>query len=344
MIKPGKLKKGDKVAIVSLSSGMLGERQFIHKYYLGKKRLEEEFGLEVVAMPNALKGSKFLYENPQARADDLMQAFKDKSIKAIITAIGGDDTIRLLPYIDYDVIKNNPKIFMGFSDTTINHLMCYKAGLVSFYGPSLMANISEYGQMYDYEKQAIEQVLFNNNSTYEIKSSPMWTDDFVFWDEKNINVTKKMKPELIGYEVLQGSGKARGKLLGGCLELAPMLFGSEIWPSKEEWKDKILFIDTSEEEPSCEQLTWILRGLVAQGIVDVINGIIVGKPHGGKFYQEYKEVYKKVIAGEAKRPDLPIIYNVNFGHSIPINIIPYGIECELDCDKKTITIIENMTI
>ena len=117
MIKPERLRKGDKVAIVSLSSGMLGEKEFIHKYYLGKQRLEEKFGLEVVTMPNTLKGIEYLREHPEKRAEDLMAAFKDKSIKAIICAIGGEETIRILPYIDYDVIKNNPKIFSGFSDT-----------------------------------------------------------------------------------------------------------------------------------------------------------------------------------------------------------------------------------
>lgn len=99
MIKPQRLKKGDKVAIVSLSKGMLGDEKFIHKYELGKKRLEEKFGLEVVAMPNALKGSEYIYSHPEKRAEDLMQAFEDENIKAIICAIGGDDTIRLLPYV-----------------------------------------------------------------------------------------------------------------------------------------------------------------------------------------------------------------------------------------------------
>ena len=115
MIKPQRLKKGDKVAIVSLSRGMLGEKEFLHKYEIGRKRLEENFGLKVVTMENTLKGIEYLYEHPEKRAEDLMNAFKDKSIKAIICAIGGDDTIRLLPYIDYKVIKENPKIFMGFS-------------------------------------------------------------------------------------------------------------------------------------------------------------------------------------------------------------------------------------
>ena len=102
MIKPNKLNKGDKVAVVSLSWGGLGDDNFIHKYDIAKERLEKEFGLELIAMPNALKGTKYVYEHPEARAKDLMDAFQDKSIKGIFCAIGGDDTIRLLPYINYD--------------------------------------------------------------------------------------------------------------------------------------------------------------------------------------------------------------------------------------------------
>ena len=112
MIKPKKLKKGDKIAIVSLSWGGLGDDALIHKYYIAKERLENDFGLEVMCMPHALKGSEFIAQNPQLRAQDLMDAFKDSSVSAIFCAIGGDDTIRTLPYINLDIIRNNPKIFM----------------------------------------------------------------------------------------------------------------------------------------------------------------------------------------------------------------------------------------
>ena len=86
----------------------------------------------------------------------------------IVDDCSNDDTIRLLPYIDYDVIKNNPKVFMGYSDATVNHLMMNKAGLVSFYGPTIMCEFGEYVKMFDYTKQAIENVLFNDCENYEI--------------------------------------------------------------------------------------------------------------------------------------------------------------------------------
>ena len=341
MIKPERLRKRDKVAIVSLSSGMLGEKEFIHKYYLGKQRLEEKFGLEVVTMPNTLKGIKYLYEHPEKRAEDLMTAFKDKTIKAIICAIGGDDTIRLLPYIDYNIIKENPKIFMGFSDTTANHLMMYKAGLVSFYGPALMPDFAEYVDMYDYTENAVRKLLFELQENYEIKKCDYWTNEHISWCEENMNKAKTRIKDEKGYEVIQGTGKVTGKLLGGCLDGFPIYNATEIWPSLSEWKDKILFLETSEEKPNPDLITYYLRNLGAQGIFNVAKGIIVGKPQNERYYEEYKDVYRKVLK-EFNRTDMPVLYNVNFGHSSPIGIIPYGINCELDIDNKKITLLESI--
>ena len=342
MIKPNKLNKGDKIAVVSLSSGILGEDVFIHKYYIAKERLENDFGLEVVAMPNALKGSKFVYEHPEARAQDLMDAFKDESIKGIFCAIGGDDTIRLLPYIDYDVIRNNPKIFMGYSDTTVNHFMMNKAGIVSYYGPSIMCEFGEYVKMFDYTKEAVENILFKDSENYEIKSSDIWSNDFVSWGEENINVAKKTIPEEHGYELLQGSGVVNGKILGGCIDVFPMMVGTEVWPSIQEWKDKILLLETSEEKPSPDIVTYYLRNLGAQGIFNVIKGIIVGKPQDEKYYEEYKDVYRKVMK-EFNCEKLPILYNINIGHAYPTGIIPLGVEVQIDFNNKKITLVESAT-
>ncbi len=342
MNKPEKLNKGDKVAVVSLSWGGLGDKDLIHKYYIAKERLEKEFGLEVVAMPNALKGSKFIYEHPEARADDLMNAFKDKSIKAIFTAIGGDDTIRLLPYIDYDIIKNNPKIFMGYSDTTVNHFMMNKAGLVSYYGPTIMCEFGEYVKMFDYTKEAVENILFNDSKNYEIKPSEIWSNDFVLWKEENMHIAKKTIREEHGYELLQGNGVVIGKVLGGCIDVFPMMIGTEIWPTLEEWRDKILLLETSEEQIGLDLVKYYLRNLGVQGIFDVIKGIIVGKPKNESNYEEYKDVYRKVMK-EFNHEDLPILYNINIGHAYPIGIMPLGIDIKVDFDNKKIVINESAT-
>lgn len=344
MIKPNRLKHGDKVAIVSLSRGMLGEEMFIHKYYLAKERLENDYGLEVVAMPNALKGIDYLYRHPEARAQDLMDAFCDPDIKAVFNAIGGDDTIRLLPYIDFGILHNNPKIFTGFSDSTTNHFMMYKAGLVSYYGLSVMNNLGEYVSINEYTRSAMENTLFYPQPVTDIPCSQFcsYESDKIWWGIDHINDATPRFPNT-GYEVIQGKGIATGQLLGGCVDVFPELLGTALWPSLEDWKGKILLLETSECDMDEMVLTWFLRNLDAQGILNVINGIIVGKPAFRSKIESYKEVYRQVVGFEAGRPDLPILYNVNVGHAYPTGVFPLGLSYEIDCDNKTLRLMEPAT-
>ena len=341
MIKPKKLSKGDTIAIVSLSSGMAGDKLYKHRYKLGKKRLEQEFGLKILAMPNALKGSKYLSEHPEARAKDLMDAFKDKSVSGIICNIGGSDTIRLLPYIDFEIIKNNPKVFMGYSDTTVNHFMMYKSGVTSYYGPSVMCEFAENFKMHEYTKKYINEVLFDNKDNIKIESSSEWTSEFLDWSNSEFdNKKRKMIKESHGYEILQGKGSFEGELLGGCFDVFPMINGTEIWPGKEEWKNKVLFLETSEDEVAPEYIEYYLRNLIAQGVINQISGIIIGKPANETYYEEYKEIYKRLISKEANRPNLPILYNFNIGHTAPMCILPIGQKIRVDLDKKIVEFLE----
>jgi len=346
MKKPAHLQPGDKVAIVSLSRGMLGEPQFLHKYKIAGERLERDFGLKVAAMPNALRGIDYLDRHPEARAADLMDAFRDSEVKGVFNAIGGDDTIRLLPYVDFDVLRNNPKIFTGFSDTTTNHFMLYKAGVVSYYGASVMGQFSEYVRINPYSLEMIRKTLFDPQPTLEIPSAPYWYDDEdekIWWDEKNMHRYKPYHPEEIGYESILGGGVAEGPLLGGCIDVFPEIVGTAVWPGPDEWRGKLLFLETSEEDVSCEYLTWYLRNLAAQGIFDAVCGILVGKPARRSKYEPYKEVFRRVVGFEAGRPDLPVLYNVNFGHADPICVLPIGVRARLDADAKTLTLLEPAT-
>lgn len=343
MKKPKRLRPGDKVGIVSLSWGGLGDPELVHKYHIAEKRLREDFGLTAVPMPHALKGSKFAAEHPELRASDLMAAFADPDLAGVFCAIGGDDGIRTLPYVDLAVLRANPKVFMGYSDSTVHHFMMYKAGLVSFYGPSVMAEFGEYTAMFDYTQKAVQDILFTDTAGYVIPSSPEWSPDYVPWCEANRNTVKVLQPERRGHEVLQGSGVCRGRLLGGCIDVFPMCVGTAIWPSLEQWQGTVLFLETSEEKPSPDFVIRILRNLAAQGILKVIRGILVGKPQGEVYYEEYKRALVQVTASEEGLTGLPLIYNVNFGHAAPGGILPYGIEVELNCSAKTITLLESAT-
>ena len=353
MLKPKKLNKGDKIAVVSLSRGLLGMPFCKHELDIAVKRIKN-FGLIPVIMPNALKDIKYLEDHPEARASDLKQAFMDKEIKAIICAIGGDDTYKTIPYLMEDeefikAVKNNPKIFVGFSDTTNNHLMLSKLGLVTFYGPCVLCDFAELdNDMLPYTKEYFNK-FFLNESSYEIKSSPVWYYDRKSYGEEEIGKPRRSQKETHGFETLNGSGKVIGKLYGGCLESLYDAYTSErhgddnemydkysILPTIGEWEEKILFVETSQELMSPDKLEEILKYFKGKGILGSVRGIVVGKPMDERYYEEYKEVYIKVF----KDMDTPILYNVNFGHSVPRCILPYGIKATVDYDYKRITIDE----
>lgn len=348
---PRKLNKGDKVAIVSLSSGILGMEYCEHELKIGLERLKE-MGLVPVIMPNALKGVDYIEKHPEARAADLKQAFMDNSIKGIICAIGGDDTYKTIPYLMEDeefieAVKNNPKIFTGFSDTTNNHLMLNKLGLSTFYGPCLIADLAELeNEMLPYTKEDFCK-FFSNKRGYEIISSPIWYKERECFDVSQIGVPRISQKEEHGFEVINGSGIVTGRLYGGCIESIysdftcyrydgqPQIFEKyKIFPTDEEWKEKILFLETSEEKPTPEKLTEMLLEFKKRKILSLVKGIIVGKPQDEKYYEEYKKVYRNIFSDL----NTPVLFNVNFGHALPRCIIPYDAEATIDYDNARIFI------
>ena len=353
MIKPQKLNIGDKVAIVSLSRGILGMPFAKHELDLGIKRLKD-MGLEPVIMPNALKDMDYLADHPEDRASDLKMAFMDDSIKGIICAIGGDDTYKTIPYLMEDeefieAVKNHPKIFIGYSDTTNNHLMFQKIGLETFYGPCFLSDIAELDkEMLPYTKEAFDK-LFKDTDGYEIISSPIWYYERESYGEDQLGIPRKTHEETHGYEVLNGSGSVSGNLYGGCIESLYDAYVSErhgnerevydkynILLSLDEWKEKILFIETSEEKMSPQKLEEILNYFKEQKILETVKGIIVGKPIDEVNYDEYKEIYKRVF----NNLNTPVLYNVNFGHAVPRTLIPYGAMATVDLDNKKIFVKE----
>ncbi|MDR1687985.1 MAG: LD-carboxypeptidase [Clostridiales bacterium] len=153
LIKPRRLTAGDTIATVSVSHGWAGEPNTVWKYNLGKKRLEEMFNLRVIAAPNSMKGFEYLRDNPKTRAEDIMWAFENKNVSAIIANVGGNDSIKLIPFINDEIIKRNPKIFIGYSDVMNIHLLCYKSGLSSFYGHNFLTTISEAQAFHKYSEK-----------------------------------------------------------------------------------------------------------------------------------------------------------------------------------------------
>jgi muramoyltetrapeptide carboxypeptidase LdcA involved in peptidoglycan recycling len=354
MKKPKGLQMGDKVAVVSLSSGILGESFAEHQLKLGSERLTE-LGLVPVFMPHALKGMDALDKYPEWRAEDLKEAFRDPSVKGIICAIGGDDTYRLLPYLmeDDEFIENvqsSPKLFTGFSDTTVNHLLFHRLGMTSFYGPNFLNDFAELGsELLPYTKTILKG-LFAGHELDGVPVSDTWYVERTDFSEGALGKDRKSHTEENGIEVLQGEGHVTGKLLGGCLEsLVECLTGERykeqadviktfnVFPSLDEWKNALLFIETSEERPTPDKFREMLNVLKKYGLFEVINGILVGKPQNEVHYEEYKSVLVEILQDKT----IPILYNLPFGHAYPRCLLPYGIETTLDTEDKSVNFDES---
>lgn len=334
VMKPRHLEKGDTVATVSLSWGGAGDSDLLWRYETGKERLQTVFGLKVVEMEHTLKGSALIKQHPELRARDLHQAFGNPEIKAVFSCIGGDDSIRMLPYIDYELLSRNPKIFLGYSDSTVTHLILYKAGISSYYGPSVLAEFAENLAIYPYTEQWVLKTLFSNKEVGLVPMPSHWTGERMPWTEANRNKAKAMSLHE-GTQVLQGEGIMEGSLLGGCLEVLDMCIGTEIWP---DFADCLLFLETSEETVSPQRFQYLLNRLMGAGFFDDSRGLLFAKPYQGIYQQEYHDILKKTLA-EHGLENLPVAANLPFGHNEPMCILPYGATGHFDCSTKQFTLL-----
>ena len=333
--KPRHLERGDTVATVSLSWGGAGDAELLWRYEVGKERLEDVFGLKVVEMEHTLSGSAFLAEHPLLRAQDLHQAFADSEIKAVFSCIGGDDSIRMLPYIDYELLSRDPKIFLGYSDSTVTHLILYKAGISSYYGPSVLAEFAENLAVYPYTESWVHKLLFSTDPVGLVPMPSHWTGEYLPWTQGNRCIAKTLNVHE-GAQVLQGEGVMEGPLLGGCLETLDMCIGTEIWP---DFTDCLLFLETSELAVSPERFQQLLNRLMGAGFFDESRGLLFAKPYQGIHQQEYHTILKKTLA-EHGLADMPVAVNLAFGHNEPMCILPYGSIGRFDCCSRQFSLLE----
>lgn len=340
MIKPERLSVGDTIAAISLSSGMAGDKDILWRYEQGKKQLES-LGFNVIEMSLTLAGSGVVYHNPEKRADDFHQALLNPEIKGIIATIGGIESYRIFEFVDLDIIRNNPKVFIGYSDATSIHQMFQKAGVVSFYGPSILVDFAENGGVHEFTRTVFEEVLMNPTENYDLPHREEWTSEFLPWDVSNKDIKRKMKVDenLI---VLQGKGTTEGRLVGGCLDVLSMLRGTELYPSKEQFQNGVLLLETSELTPSPDFVEMELRTMGIMGNLQKLKGIIFGKPLDNHYFKEYQEVILKVLK-EFELVELPVLYNGSFGHTEPKWTLPLGTLARIDTEKKVITLLESGT-
>lgn len=335
------------VGVVSLSAGTLGEDFVRHELELGVRRLEH-YGLKVRFLPHALKGIHYVKAHPEARAADLLEAFRDPEIDLILCAIGGDDTYRLLPYLfDEGQLEKAAcrKPFLGFSDSTVNHFMLHKVGLPTFYGQSFLSDVCEMDtEMLPYTRRYFEELL-RTGTIRRVKPSEVWYEGRTDYSPACLGTPLSAHPAE-GWKLLQGPPVFSGKILGGCLDTIHDFFDGEryadmpalcqkygLFPGAADWQGRILLLETSEEQMSPEKFSRALGFLKQAGVFKAVSGILFGRPMDNV----HREEYHRRLAAAVDDPSLPILADVSVGHALPRCILPFGVNARVDAQAQTIT-------
>lgn len=341
LIKLPKLQKGDKVAVISPSFAAPG--RFPHVFELGLDRIRSVFKLDPVEYPT----TRELGASADDRVHDIITAFKDPAIKAVIASIGGDDQVTYIYKMLSDVFVNNPKPFFGYSDNSHFCNFLFQHGIPSYYGSCVMTQFAMQKEMDTYTEEYIRHALFDVGE-YEISPSPEYNEMGLDWSDQSLLATRRV------YEVNTGWNwdapiSGEGVLWGGCLEsIDDMLRNNVPIPSLEDFENIVLFLETSEEIPSHEYVRRVIRAFGERGMLQKIKGILVGRPKAWEFGKSYtkedRTIYAKgqqeVIIETVRlyNKNIPIVQNMNFGHTDPQIPMPYGGRVRIESDKRKIFI------
>lgn len=339
MKKLNKLKRGDKVAILSPSFAAPGKWPDV--YELGLKRLREIFELEPVEFPTTKK----IGASGEERSADLIDAFSDPEIKAVISTLGGDDQITYIKNLPLKPFADNPKPFFGYSDNTHFENFLWLNCIPSYYGGSLFVQFAEQGKMNDFTIKYLKLALFEEGE-FEIEASELFNEIGLDWNQKD-NLTKsRVYEKNPGWKWEKGKS-AEGITWGGCLEsIDEMLRHSIKIPSLEEFENIILMTETSEEIPTSDYVFRVYRALGERGILEKVKGLIVGRPKSWEFNKQYDVDQREKYRNEQYETinnifrkynnDSPVVQNLNFGHTDPQIAMPYGGKIKIDVDAEKI--------
>lgn len=339
---PAKPRPGDRVAV--LSPGTALPAALPHPYELGLRRLREEFGLEPVEYPTTRR----LGSSPADRAADVNAAFADPGIAAVLTSIGGDDQIKILRYLDPDVLRANPKPFFGESDNTNLCNYLWNLGIVSYYGGTVMTSLGRGGAMAPLTADALRAALFTHDD-HELRPADGYTDVDRDWRCSELLETE---PELEpggGWHWHGPRHAVTGPSWGGCLEIVDWNLRAGIHiAERAAYEGCVLFLETSEEMPDDTYVYRVLMAMGERGMLGRFAAAVIGRPKAWSLDHhrtpdekaEYTGAQREAVirAFTEYNPDVPVVFNVDIGHTDPHLVMPYGGTVTVDPAASRLTV------
>lgn len=346
-LTPPPVEPGDQVAVVAPASNAPESARFV--YELGLERMREVFDLEPVVYPTATADSEWLANNPEARAEDVMNAFHNPDISAVIANTGGHDQITILPYLDGDVLREHPTRFYGWSDNTNLALYLWNLGIISYYGGSTLLEYAMDGEMFDYTKEYLGRALFDE-SIGEWHEAELFTDETGDWENpESVEITREIE-DYDGRIWHGGEKTVSGRIWGGNHHVLVEQFLTDRYlPDAETLNGAILALETSEHSPNPDVVGANLRALGERGLLERFDGALIGRAAARSYIEEnppgwredYRERQRKTIASVFERynPDVPIVFECEFGHTYPTCPIPIGGESEIAPPTRSIRLL-----
>jgi muramoyltetrapeptide carboxypeptidase len=328
-MKAPALREGDVIGLASPSAPHAS--LLPHRVAKAREALAA-LGLGTRIAPNALRSTGYTAGTPRERAEDLHELFRDDQIRGIMGFIGGNHSNQLLGRLDFDLIREHPKVFVGYSDMTVLHLAIRaRTKLVTFYGPTALTQFGEHPAVLDYTKRSLWKAASQPGMPIgPVHPSDAWTDEILDWfEKKDLERPRRLHPNA-GYEWLR-PGSAEGEITGGCLPSLMHLRGTPYWP---EMDGKIFFWELppgSGGHAAAMELADVdalLTDLDLSGVYGKISGMIVGRPFG--FDPERFAGLKELIMERTKEYTFPVLLNADIGHTDPMATIPMGVMARID--------------
>ncbi len=330
--------KNKKIGICTPSWSGPGE--YPHVFQYGVKKIKDIMEMDVIYSEHALDKGFVGYKD---RAGDINELFANQDVGFICSSIGGDDSVNIIPFLDLDIIRNNPKPMMGFSDTTT--LLLYlkiNCNTPTIYGPSIMSGFSEpSGISVDMIKQ-MKDLFFTDINTYVYRGYDQYIEGYNQWD--NIDKFLDSKPPVKKYEGwnVLNSRNIKGEIYGGCLEVIKIMKDRKIFPEDANfWNSKILFLETSEQVPTLEYIIKELTDYHDRGILSKITGLIFGQftYYSNEDKEKINDGIKNFILDDLNYKNMLLVTNLNFGHVRPQWPLLMGSVIEIDTELRQFKLI-----
>ncbi len=328
-LTPPRLRPGDGIGFYSPSAAATA---FAPQRFARAKAYLQSHGFRLIA--GSLTGKRRGYRSGtiQERVAELNALIRDPEVRCIMSTIGGMNSNSLLPYLDYEALRRDPKIIIGYSDVTAILLGIYaQTGLVTFYGPALVASFGEFPPLVDMTYQSFAELLLHPALPHTYRRPPVWSDEFIEWETQT-----GAKPTHPNDWITVIPGRAEGRLIGGNLNtIIGSIWGSKYMPPIRE--GDILFIEDSMKDAASQEREFAF--LKANHVFDKVGAIVMGKHERfddqGTGVRPH-EILLEVLHGQ----EIPFLAEFDCGHTHPMFTLPLGVTATVDATEQTVTLTE----